>query len=175
MRKLRNSELNRLSTEEFKQAEKLQIKVILDDVRSMHNVGSVFRTCDAFRLDEIVLGGFTPVPPHPEIEKTALGATQSMTWQHVQNLVPFVEKLKHEGWRILAIEQTTQSVMLQNLVLEADEKVVLVFGNEVTGVSQSIVALSDDVVEIPQFGTKHSLNVSVSAGIALWEVSKRFF
>jgi len=175
MRKLRNSELNRLTADEFRQAEKLPIKVILDDVRSMHNVGSVFRTCDAFRLEELVLGGFTPVPPHAEIEKTALGATESMVWQHVQNLLPFVEKLKREGYKIYALEQTSERIFLQDVLLKDEEKMALIFGNEVKGVDLALLEICDAIVEIPQFGTKHSLNVSVSAGIAIWEVSKRFF
>lgn len=166
--------MNRLSTEEFKTVEKLPIIVILDNVRSMNNVGSIFRTCDAFRLKMIVLAGFTPQPPHPEIEKTALGATQSMAWQHVENLPSCVEKLKSEGWRIWALEQASESVMLQNIDLIPTDRIALVLGNEVTGVSQEIIELSHAVIEIPQLGTKHSLNVSVSAGIALWEIVKKF-
>jgi tRNA G18 (ribose-2'-O)-methylase SpoU len=172
MRKLRNSELNRLSTEEFKKVEKIPVKVVLNDVRSMHNVGSVFRTCDAFRIEELVLGGITPVPPNPEIEKTALGATQSMVWQHVPELIPYLQTVKSSGYTLIALEQTSSSIS----ILEADNitgnKKALIFGNEVKGVDLEVLKLCDYVVEIPQFGTKHSLNISVSAGIAIWEFAK---
>lgn len=172
MRKLRNSELNRLSTEDFKASKKTSIIVILDDIRSRHNVGSVFRTSDAFRIKEVVLGGITPKPPLAEIEKTALGATESINWRHEQSLVDYIKGLKRKGYRVIGFEQTDQSVSLANNEIK-EHKVALIFGNEVKGISDNVLHYCDAIVEIPQFGTKHSLNISVSVGIAIWEFAKR--
>ena len=171
MRKLRNSELNRLSIQEFKEADKLPIRVVLDDVRSHHNVGSIFRTCDAFRIQELVLGGITPCPPHSEIEKTALGATESMVWKEAPDLAAYLTQ--NPFGKLIALEHTSKSTMLGKGVAMVGP-ITLVFGNEVKGVSEEILALCDGIVEIPQLGTKHSFNVSVSAGIALWEVARNY-
>ena len=171
MRKLRNSELNRLSIQEFKEADKLPIRVVLDDVRSHHNVGSIFRTCDAFRIQELVLGGITPCPPHSEIEKTALGATESMVWSEAPNLAAYLTQ--NPFGKLIALEHTSKSTMLGKGVAMVGP-ITLVFGNEVKGVSEEILALCDGIIEIPQLGTKHSFNVSVSAGIALWEVARNY-
>lgn len=173
MRKLRNSELNRLSTEEFKQIDKLPIIVALDDVRSMHNVGSVFRTSDAFRIERLILGGITPVPPLAEIEKTALGATESVEWTYERNLLKAILLLKREGYRIIAFEHTSKSILITDNE-SSQEKCVLIFGNEVKGISAEVLAACDLIIEIPQLGTKHSLNISVSAGIGIWEFAKNF-
>jgi 23S rRNA (guanosine2251-2'-O)-methyltransferase len=173
MRKLRNSELNRVSTEEFKAIVKLPIIVVLDDVRSMHNVGSVFRTSDGFKVEKIVLGGITPTPPQPEIEKTALGSTESVEWCHRDDLVSFVLESKKEGYRSIAFEHTSKSIALTEYVM-SQQKVVLVFGNEIKGVSQEVLEVCDEILEIPQFGTKHSFNIAVSAGIGIWEFAKTF-
>ncbi len=173
MRKLRNSELNRLSVEEFKQAVKLPITVVLDDVRSHHNVGSIFRTCDALRISRIVLGGITPTPPHADIEKTALGATESVEWIYEKNLVDFFEK-ENNAVKI-ALEHTSKSESILEFKYEKTNKpIILVFGNEVKGVGQELLERCNYVLEIPQYGTKHSFNVSVSAGIAVWEFAKRY-
>ncbi len=163
-------ELNRLSKEEFKSADKKKIIVILDNIRSMHNVGSVFRTSDAFAIEKIMLCGITAQPPHREIEKAALGATESVDWEHHPNTLEIVNKLKSEGYIIISIEQAENSVFLQNFETKADEKYAIVFGNEVEGVQQEVINESDYCIEIPQFGTKHSFNVSVCAGIVLWEL-----
>ena len=172
MRKLRNSELNRLSVEEFRQAQKLPIRVVLDDVRSLHNVGSSFRTCDAFRVSAIVLGGITPTPRNREIEKTALGATRSVAWSYWEDLPRFLEK--NPFGELVALEHTSTSNTLLKKVHET-KPITLVFGNEVKGVSEKVLSLCNYVYEIPQLGTKHSMNVSVSAGIAIWEFAKSFF
>jgi 23S rRNA (guanosine2251-2'-O)-methyltransferase len=171
MKKLSMEELNRLSKEEFKSADKKKIIVILDNIRSMHNVGSVFRTSDAFAIEKIMLCGITAQPPHREIEKAALGATESVDWEHHPNTLEIVNKLKAEGYIIISIEQAENSVFLQNFETKADEKYAIVFGNEVEGVQQEVINASDYCIEIPQFGTKHSFNVSVCAGIVLWEFS----
>ncbi len=173
MRKLRMSELNRLSVENFKDASKLPLAIVLDDVRSTLNVGSVFRTADAFLVEKIMLCGITP-EPNREMRKTALGATDSVEWQHHPNAVDAVARLKEQGFVIWAVEQTDRSVQLQDFTLEVETKIALVFGNEVKGVSSEVLALCDGALEIPQLGTKHSLNISVSAGIALWEVAKAY-
>lgn len=173
MRKLRNSELKRVSTEEFKKTKKLPIIVVLDDVRSMHNVGSVFRTCDAFKIEKLILGGITPTPPLAEIEKTALGSTESVDWVYENNLEIYLDLKRKEGYLIYAFEHTSSSKSLLDFN-EYGEEVVVIFGNEVKGVSDKVLALCDDVIEIPQFGTKHSLNISVSAGIGIWEIAKSF-
>lgn len=172
-RKLRNDELERLSAEEFKRAHKLKITVILDNVRSQHNIGSVFRTADSFFIERIILCGICAVPPTPEIHKSALGAEFSVDWQYYKNTSEAVAALKEEGYIIISVEQAENSVMLHNFEPDPYKKYALVFGNEVKGVSQDVVDMSDSVLEIPQFGTKHSLNISVSAGAVLWECCKK--
>lgn len=169
-RKLKNSELDRMSPEAFKAAKKTPLIIILDDIRSLNNIGSVFRTADAFLISKIYLCGITATPPHKDIQKTALGATESVSWEYVKDISDLMIRLKKEGVSILAIEQAEQSIPLQDVVLEMDTTYAIVFGNEVKGVSQEIVSASDMVVEIPQFGTKHSLNISVSAGIVVWDL-----
>ncbi len=169
MRKLKLDELNRATVDEFKSLKKFPVTVVLDNVRSMHNVGSVFRTADGFAVEHICLCGITAQPPHREIEKTALGATQSITWSYHASPVEAVEKLRSEGYLIIAIEQAENSIMLQNFEVNADKKYALVFGNEVNGVSEEVMAKIDACIEIPQFGTKHSFNIVVSAGIVLWD------
>lgn len=170
-RKLLNSELHRLSVEEFKSAEKSASVVILDNIRSLHNVGSVFRTCDAFRLGRIYLCGICACPPSPEIHKSALGAEFSVDWEYRENTVELVRQLKEEGYTIVSVEQTENSTGLGDFHPEEGRKFAYVFGNEVKGVSQEVVDASDLCLEIPQYGTKHSLNVSVSVGIVLWSVA----
>lgn len=162
-------QLQRPSLEDFKMQEKIPITVVLDNIRSMHNVGSAFRTSDAFAVEQIVLCGITGTPPHREIEKTALGATQSVAWQHVDSTAQAVRELRDEGYRVIAIEQAKGSIPLQHFSPLTAEKYALVFGNEVHGVADEIMALVDGCIEIPQSGTKHSLNIAVSAGIVLWE------
>ena len=163
-------ELTRTTINEYRKMEKFPVAVLLDNVRSMYNVGAVFRTADAFLLDEVILGGITGCPPHPEISKTALGAEESVRWQHVENSVLMANKMQAEGWKICVLEQAHNSISLQDFTPEKEEKYLLVAGNEVTGVDQKIVDLADVVLEIPQYGVKHSLNVSVSVGIALWQL-----
>lgn len=162
-------ELTLMSCEEFKRREKFPLKVVVDSVRSGHNVGSLFRTADAFCLDEIILCGISCTPPHAEISKTALGADESVKWSRREDALEVVRELKKEGWKICVLEQTHNSTMLQNFKPSETAKYALVVGNEVDGVNQKIVDEADVVLEIPQMGTKHSLNVSVSAGIALWQ------
>ncbi len=173
MRKLKITELNRISAEEFKEAGKLPLVVVLDDVRSMHNVGSVFRTSDAFRVECVYLCGITAVPPHPELHKTALGAEFTVDWKYVHNAVEAVDNLKKEGYTVYSIEQVEGSVMLDEWVLDPSKKYAVVLGNEVKGVQQEVINHSDGCIEIPQYGTKHSLNVSVTAGIVIWDVFKQ--
>lgn len=168
--KLSMQQLGRISVDEYKSSEKSPLIIIADNVRSMHNVGSIFRTSDAFLVEKIYLCGITPTPPHREIQKTALGATESVDWQYAENTLEVVNQLKKEGWTILALEQTTNSVMLDELKVEKGEKIAIVLGNEVEGIDQEVINLCDKAVEIPQFGTKHSFNVSVSCGIMLWQV-----
>ena len=160
--------MQRLSVEEFREAEKLPLVVVLDDVRSMHNVGSVFRTGDAFRIEAVYLCGITSTPPMAEIHKTALGAEDSVAWKYYQTVLEAVESLKAGGYEILAVEQAHGSTMLQDFIPQFGKKYAVVFGNEVKGVHQEVVDASDGCLEIPQFGTKHSLNVSVTAGIVIW-------
>lgn len=173
MRKLKLEELGRISVEEFKEAEKIPVLVVLDNIRSMYNIGSVFRTSDAFLVEKIYLCGITATPPHKEIRKTALGATESVEWQYVKDILELIPVLKSKDYKIISIEQTETSRPLSGFELNPNEKYALVFGNEVEGVQQDIVNQSDACVEIPQEGTKHSLNVSVCAGIVLWEFFKR--
>jgi tRNA G18 (ribose-2'-O)-methylase SpoU len=169
MKKLKLDELNRLSADEFKSSEKTGIILLLDNVRSLHNVGSAFRTADAFRVEKIYLCGITGTPPNREINKTALGATESVEWEHRESSLELVRELKRAGYRIICLEQTSDSVKLNDFVPEKSQKYCLVFGNEVFGVGDEIVQESDLRLEIPQFGTKHSFNVSVSIGIVLWD------
>lgn len=175
MRKLRTIEMNRLTIDEFKQAEKMPLIVVLDDVRSLHNVGSVFRTSDAFRVEAVWLCGITATPPHPEIHKTALGAEDSVDWRYFKTADEAVAELHRQGYFVYSIEQVEGSTKLQHL--DEDKPMnsyAIVLGNEVKGVHQSVVDASDGCLEIPQFGTKHSLNVSVTAGIVIWEFARRF-
>ena len=169
MRKLKITELNRLSVEEFKQADKLPLVVVLDEVRSLHNIGSVFRTSDAFLVNCIYLCGITATPPHPEMHKTALGAEDTVNWIYKKHTLEAVEELHNEGYTVLAIEQVEGSTMLGDLVLDKNKKYAIVMGNEVKGVQQEVVNACDGCIEIPQYGTKHSLNVSVTTGIVLWD------
>lgn len=166
-------ELGRLSVQEFKGSEKLPLVVVLDNVRSLHNVGSAFRTCDAFRISKLYLTGITGTPPHREIHKSALGATESVPWEYAEHTSELVKQLKDKGFEILAIEQTTNSVPLQNFTADPSKKYCLVFGNEVEGVSNEAIALANVSLEIPQSGTKHSLNISVCTGIVLWHVYRQ--
>lgn len=170
MRKLKNSELQRLSVQEFIDAPKTPIIVILDNIRSLNNIGSVFRTSDAFLIEKIYLCGITATPPHKDIHKTALGSTDAVSWEYVENTIDVVKKLKDHNIKIIAIEQAEKATMLQNFKPEKNCTYAVVFGNEVKGVDQDVVNDSDLVIEIPQFGTKHSLNISVSAGVVLWDM-----
>ena len=174
MRKLENSELERKSIEDFKQAKKTPLILVLDDIRSLHNIGSVFRTADAFLIEKIYLCGITATPPNKEIHKTALGATETVVWEYCENVITVIEKLKADDVMTLAIEQVESAVFLQNFEIQKGKKYALVFGNEVHGVSQEAVALCDGCIEIPQLGTKHSLNIAVSAGIVVWDLFKQF-
>ena len=173
MRKLRTTEMHRLTVEEFKEAEKLPLVVVLDDVRSLYNVGSVFRSCDAFRISAIYLCGITACPPHAEIHKTALGAEESVAWRYFATAEEAVCNLQTKGFFVYSIEQAEGSTKLHHLTLERRQKYAVVLGNEVKGVHQSVVDLSDGCLEIPQWGTKHSLNVSVAAGMVVWEFAKQ--
>lgn len=174
MRKLLNEELERKTHDEFRNAEKNPVIILLDDVRSMNNVGAIFRTADAFLIEAIYLCGFTPVPPHREIQKTALGATETVVWKHSDSALETIHHLKTMGWKIYAIEQAEKSISLSDFVPQEDEKLVLIFGNEVEGVRQELVNESDGVIEIPQYGMKHSLNISVSVGIVVWDIINKF-
>lgn len=174
MRKLKNSELGRPSIEEFKEIAKIPLIVVLDNIRSLNNIGSVFRTSDAFLIEKIYLCGITAQPPHKDIHKTALGATESVDWEYVEDTLQLVERLKGEKVKILSIEQAENSTMLQDFNIEANQKYAVVFGNEVKGVQQKVVSVSDYCIEIPQLGTKHSLNISVSVGVVLWDFFKQF-
>lgn len=164
-------ELNRLSGSEMQEAEKQPVIVILDDIRSMHNVGSAFRSCDAFRIEALYLCGYTPRPPHRDIHKTALGATETVQWQYFETAAEAAETARQNGCKIMAVEQAHDSTPLNELDYKG-EKVALVFGNEVTGVSEEIMRIADGCIEIPQWGSKHSLNISVSLGVVLWEMMR---
>jgi tRNA G18 (ribose-2'-O)-methylase SpoU len=170
MRKLKNSELDRLTVSEFKNAPKVPIIVILDNIRSLNNIGSVFRTSDAFLIEKIYLCGITATPPHKDIHKTALGSTDTISWEYADNTLDLVKSLKAQEIKILSIEQAEKAIMLDDFYPKNETKYAVVFGNEVKGVDQEVVSESDHVIEIPQFGTKHSLNISVSAGIVLWDL-----
>lgn len=177
MDKIANEDLGRLSVVEFKAVEKQNICLLLDNVRSMHNVGSAFRTSDAFLIDKIYLCGITAQPPHREIQKTALGATETVNWEYVNDSLRLANNLKEDGYKLYAVEQVVGSISLENIAKDLvlsnpNEKTALIFGNEVDGVNQELINLCDACIEIPQFGSKHSLNVSVSIGVVLWELSK---
>ncbi|MDB5061852.1 MAG: TrmH family methyltransferase [Mucilaginibacter sp.] len=169
MRKLKLDELNRATIDEFKAQDKLPVAVVLDNVRSMHNIGSIFRTSDGFAVNKVCLCGITAQPPHREIEKTALGATQSVNWEYFETPLQAVQHLRNEGYQIIAIEQAENSTMLNTFAPSSNEKYALIFGNEVNGVSDEVMEVIDTCIEIPQFGTKHSFNIVVSAGIVLWD------
>lgn len=169
IRKLKLDELNRASVEEFKEQDKLPVTVVLDNVRSMHNIGSIFRTSDGFAVEQVCLCGITAQPPHREIEKTALGATQSVNWTYFETPLQAVEQLRQDGYQIIAIEQAKNSIMLNEFNPDTTKKYALIFGNEVNGVSDEVMQNIDACIEIPQFGTKHSFNIVVSAGIVLWD------
>jgi tRNA G18 (ribose-2'-O)-methylase SpoU len=173
MRKLENSELDRKSIEDFKESAKTPLILVLDDIRSLHNIGSVFRTADAFLIEKIILCGITATPPNKEIHKTALGATETVAWEHHENVLEVIENLKKDNVLTLAIEQVESAVFLQDFKVEKNQKYALIFGNEVYGVAQDAVAICDGCIEIPQLGTKHSLNISVSAGIVVWDLFKK--
>ena len=170
MRKLVNEELNRLTPDEFRKESKTPLVIVLDNVRSHLNVGSVFRTADAFLIEAIYLCGITGIPPHRDIHKTALGATETVAWKHFASTMDAIEALKKEGYKIISVEQAENAVMLNKFLPSENTKYAIVFGNEVEGVEQQVVSASDVVIEIPQFGMKHSLNVSVSAGIVIWDL-----
>jgi 23S rRNA (guanosine2251-2'-O)-methyltransferase len=172
-KKLKLWELDRVSEEEFKEQKKFPIIVILNDIRSLTNVGALFRSADAFNVEKIYLCGITATPPHREIQKTALGATESVDWEHRESTLELVEELKAEGVCICSIEQTEETTLLQDVGKLPEKRFALVFGNEVNGVDQDVIDCSNYILEIPQFGTKHSLNVSVCAGVVLWEFAKR--
>ena len=173
MRKLRNPELNRLSPEAYKQAEKLPLVVVLDNIRSCNNIGSVFRTSDALLIEKVYLCGITATPPNAEIHKTALDAEKSVEWEYFEKTEDSVNELQNKGYKVYAIEQVENSISLPDYYPAAIEKVAVVFGNEVKGVQQKVVDICDKSIEIPQFGTKHSFNVSVSAGIVLWDIFRK--
>ena len=171
-RKLFNHELGRLSAEEFKEAEKRPLVVVLDNIRSQHNIGSAFRTADSFRVEKIYLCGICATPPTAEIHKSALGAEFSVDWEYYKETIDVVKRLKDEGYTIISVEQAENSTMLDNFQLPDNQKIALIYGNEVKGVDQAVVDASDICLEIPQYGTKHSLNVSVSIGITIWKISE---
>lgn len=169
MRKLKLDELNRASVDEFKQQDKLPVAVVLDNVRSMHNIGSIFRTADGFAVEQVCLCGITAQPPHREIEKTALGATLSVNWTYYETPLLAVEQLRLQGYQIIAVEQAENSTMLNEFTPDPNQKYALIFGNEVNGVSDEVMQAIDACIEIPQFGTKHSFNIAITAGIVLWD------
>ena len=174
MRKLKNEELNRVDVEEFKRLEKIPLIVVLDNIRSMNNIGSVFRTSDSFKIEKIILCGITAQPPQKEIHKTALGATESVDWCYYEQTESAIATLKEEGWEIFAIEQAKNSIMLNDFEWKKSQKIAVVFGHEVKGVSQQVVDACNACIEIPQFGTKHSLNISVCAGVVIWDLFKKW-
>ena len=172
VQKLKLEELGRIDVETFKQSSKTPLVIVLDNVRSMHNVGAVFRTADAFLVEKILLCGITPQPPHREIHKAALGATESVDWAYFESVTEALQSIKSEGYRVVGVEQTTGSQMITEFDFEKSQKYALVLGNEVEGISDEVLSLCDDFLEIPQLGTKHSLNVSVCGGIVMWEFFK---
>jgi len=173
MKKLKNSELNRKDVDAFKTAKKTPLIVVLDNIRSLNNIGSVFRTSDAFLIEKIYLCGITAQPPHKDIHKTALGATESVDWEYVEDTLDLIKKLQKENIQTIAIEQADKSIMLQDFIPKKEKKYAIIMGNEVKGVQQEVVSKSDYVIEIPQYGTKHSLNISVTTGIVLWDLFKK--
>ena len=168
MRKLKNTELNRKSVEEFKKSKKTSAIVILDNIRSIHNVGSIFRTSDSFLIEKIIISGLTATPDNPKMQKTALGSSDSVDWEYSEDIIDTIEKLKRKGIKVVSIEQADKSIKIENF-RPVSGKYAFIFGNEVEGIQDEIINVSDEVVEIPQVGTKHSLNVSVAAGIVLWD------
>lgn len=170
MRKLRNNELNRLSVDDFKSIEKTPIIIVLDNIRSLNNIGSVFRTSDAFLIEKIYLCGITATPPHKDIHKTALGSTDTVQWEYAEKTIDVITKLQSKNVHVISVEQAEQSTSLDQFQPKPNTTYALVFGNEVKGVDQDVVSSSDTIIEIPQFGTKHSLNISVSAGVTIWDV-----
>ena len=172
MRKLKNSELERISVENFKKSKKLPVVIILDNIRSALNVGSIFRTADAFRIKKMYLCGITATPPHKDIRKSALGSTDSVDWKKIEKTEDLILDLKQKGYRLFSVEQTSKSILLDQFVLDYTP-IALVFGHEVHGVTQSVINLCDNSIEIPQIGTKHSLNVSISAGIVIWDLYQK--
>lgn len=170
MRKLKNSELQRIDIATYKTTSKTPLIVILDNIRSLNNIGSVFRTSDAFLIEKIYLCGITATPPHKDIQKTALGATDSVDWQYEKDILQLINNLQKENVKVIAIEQAENSIMLSDFFPEKNQKYAVIFGNEVSGVQQEVVDICNSVVEIPQFGTKHSLNISVSVGVVLWDL-----
>jgi len=173
MRKLKNSELDRLSVDEYKEVAKTPITVVLDNIRSCNNIGSVFRTSDALLIEKVVLCGITATPPNKDIHKTALDAEKSVPWEYFEETEAAILQLKEKGYRVFAVEQVENSIMLPDFTPEKNQKLALVFGNEVKGVQQSVVNICDGAIEIPQYGTKHSFNISVSAGIVLWDLTNK--
>jgi tRNA G18 (ribose-2'-O)-methylase SpoU len=173
MRKLENSELDRKSIDDFIKSKKTPLILVLDDIRSLHNIGSVFRTADAFLIEKIYLCGITASPPNKEIHKTALGATETVAWEHAENVLEVIQKLKADKIQTFAIEQVENAILLQDFKVQRNQKYALVFGNEVFGVAQEAVVLCDGAIEIPQLGTKHSLNIAVSAGIVVWDLFRQ--
>lgn len=173
MKKLSMSDLNRITPEEFKNSEKMPVVIVLDDVRSAYNVGSIFRTADAFRISGIYICGISATPPHKDISKTALGATESVEWKYFQDVQVAVKSLKDNGYRVYAIEQVDESISLDQFQPEKESKIAIIFGHEVFGVKEGLFPIIDGCIEIPQFGTKHSFNVAISAGIVLWELAKK--
>jgi 23S rRNA (guanosine2251-2'-O)-methyltransferase len=173
MKKLKPEELNRITVDQFKDSEKHPICILLDNIRSLHNVGSAFRTADAFSIEKIYLTGITGTPPHREIQKTALGATESVAWEYAESPATAAQQLKDRGYKIVVVEQTNESIALQKFNPKRGEKLCLVFGNEVNGVSDEVIALADVALEIPQSGTKHSLNIAVCVGIVVWEIGRK--
>lgn len=173
MRKLPISEIPRLSNEEFKNTDKLNLVVVLDNIRSHHNTGAVFRTCDAFACEAVYICGITGKPPHRDIHKTALGATETVDWKYFENTLDAVQELKANGYKIMSLEIAEGSTQIDSIKIDSSDKIALVLGNEVKGVEQDIINISDNCLEIPQYGTKHSLNVSVSGGIAIWTITKK--
>ena len=172
-KKLKNEELNRISVDEFKSIEKTPIIIVLDNIRSLNNIGSVFRTADAFLIEGIYLCGITAQPPHREIQKTALGSTESVNWKYYEKTTEAINELKKDNYKIASIEQAEDSVMLNDFQPHKNEKLAIVFGNEVKGVEQEVINMSNEVIEIPQHGTKHSLNISVSAGVVIWDLFQK--
>ncbi len=173
MRKLENRELVRKSVEDFKLAKKIPIIIILDDIRSLNNIGSVFRTADAFLIEKIYLCGITAVPPNKEINKTALGATETVTWEYAENILVLIDKLKKENVKVFAIEQVENAIYLNDFQVDKSQKYAIIMGNEVFGVSQKAIEICDGTIEIPQLGTKHSLNIAVTTGIVVWDLFKQ--